>query len=92
MDTAYFEQYPESELDLHGLTRDQALSELDEFVRWARSSDLHYIRVITGKGSGSFDNVPVVRNAVIAYLNMNNYHYRFANMFDGGEGVLYVEL
>jgi hypothetical protein len=34
----------------------------------------------------------VVRNAVLAYLNMEGYHYEFAGMFDGGEGALYVEL
>ena len=92
MDRNYFEQYPESEIDLHGMNRDEALNELSHFLHWAKSQDLHFARVVTGKGSGSFDQVPVIRNAVMAYLNMEGYHYEFASMFDGGEGVLYVRL
>jgi DNA-nicking Smr family endonuclease len=92
MDRNYFEQYPEAEIDLHGLVRDQALSELEHFLMWAKSQNFEYVRIITGKGTGSFDKIPVVRNAVVAYLNMKKFHYEFAGMFDGGDGVLYVPL
>lgn len=92
MNREYFEQYPEAEIDLHGLSREEALRELEYFLMWAKSQDFHFARIITGKGFGSFDKVPVVRNAVLAYLNMQGYVYRFAGMFDGGEGVLYVDL
>jgi DNA-nicking Smr family endonuclease len=92
MDSKYFEQYPEAEIDLHGMIRDEALNELAHFLAWAKANDLHYARIITGKGSGSFNQVPVVRNAVLAYLNMEGYHYEFASMFSGGEGAIHVEL
>lgn len=92
MDTKYFEQYPESEIDLHGLLREEALYELSHFIAWAKSHGLSQIRIITGKGIGSFDNVPVIRNAVLAYLNTEGYHYETGGMFSGGEGVLYVSL
>ncbi len=92
MDTNYFEQYPEAEIDLHGLSREEALNDLEHFLRWAKSQDLPYIRVITGKGTGSFEKVPVVRNAVLAFLNMEGYHYEFAHTFLGGDGALHVTL
>ncbi len=91
MDKSYFEKYPEAEIDLHGMIRDEVLYELEHFLSWAKSEGFEQVRVVTGKGTGSLDKVPVVRNAVMAYLNMKGYHYEFAGMFDGGEGVLYVE-
>ncbi len=88
----YFEQYPEAEIDLHGLSREEALNELAYFLTWAKSQDFHYARIITGKGMGSVGKVPVVRNAVLAFLNMEGYHYEFAHTFLGGEGALHVTL
>lgn len=92
MDTHYFKQYPEAEIDLHGMTREESLSELSHFLAWLKGNGFYYAKVITGKGFGSFNQVPIVRNAVLAYLNMEKYSYQFASMFDGGEGVIYVEL
>lgn len=92
MDNSYFNQYPEAEIDLHGLTRDEALSELSHFISWARQQDFHYIRIITGKGTHSFDSTPVIRNAVVAFLNSTNLPYSYGGMFEGGEGVVCVEL
>ena len=92
MDTHYFQQYPEAHIDLHGMNRDEALHELQDFLSWARKQDFYFVRVVTGKGTGSLGGIPVIRNAVMAYLNMHGYQYQFASMLDGGEGVLYVEL
>ncbi len=61
-------------------------------MKWAKSQNFERVRIITGKGSGSFDNVPVIKNAVMAYLNMEGYEYEVGGMFDGGGGVLYVEI
>jgi len=92
MDPQYFEQYQEACIDLHGLNRAEAISDLRHFLLWAKVQDFHYVRIITGKGSQSADNLPVVKNAVLAFLNEEDYVYEFASMFYGGEGALHVAM
>jgi DNA-nicking Smr family endonuclease len=55
------------QLDLHGLTRDEALSELPRFLRTARSKGQVAVLVITGKGYNSSGG-PVLQQAVAAWL------------------------
>ena len=42
----------QDELDLHGLTRPQALPMLDEFLRYCAARRMKCVRVIHGKGQG----------------------------------------
>jgi DNA-nicking Smr family endonuclease len=55
------------QLDLHGLTRDEALAELPRFLRSARHKGQAAALVITGKGYNS-PAEPVLQQAVAAWL------------------------
>jgi DNA-nicking Smr family endonuclease len=55
------------QLDLHGLTRDEALSELPRFLRSARLRGQTAALIITGKGNNSSAE-PVLQQAVAAWL------------------------
>lgn len=57
----------ERQLDLHGLTREEALLELPRFVSHAREKGEKGILVITGKGNHSKE-APVLQQAVISWL------------------------
>jgi len=55
------------QLDLHGLTRDEALAELPRFLRSARQRGQAAALIITGKGNNS-PSEPVLQQAVAAWL------------------------
>jgi len=55
------------QLDLHGLTRDEALTELPRFLRNARHKGCVAVLVITGKGYNS-PGEPVLQQAVTSWL------------------------
>jgi DNA-nicking Smr family endonuclease len=55
------------QLDLHGLTRDEAVAELPRFLRTARAKRQTAVLVITGKGNNSTGE-PVLQRAVAAWL------------------------
>ena len=84
----------EGRIDLHGLTRDQAISRLQTYVVNAHSHGKRTVLVITGKGaSGSgvlkaevprWLNLPPLRDKVLGFSH--------AQPKDGGEGALYVLL
>jgi DNA-nicking Smr family endonuclease len=56
------------ELDLHGLTKDEALDSLEAFIKGACKRGQKAVMVITGKGLHS-PVEPVIRNAVEKWLN-----------------------
>jgi len=55
------------QLDLHGLTRDEALAELPRFLRTARLKEQTAALIITGKGNHSATE-PVLQQAVAGWL------------------------
>jgi DNA-nicking Smr family endonuclease len=55
------------ELDLHGLTRDEALTSLERFISGAYNREQTAVLVITGKGNNSPEE-PVLQMAVSAWL------------------------
>lgn len=55
------------QLDLHGLTRDEALENLDRFVKGAYNRGQKGVLVITGKGNNSAGE-PVLKSAVSGWL------------------------
>lgn len=60
--------FPDAELDLHGLRREQALVRVEQFVStWTRRSGQPLVRIITGKGNRS-DGDAVLLSAVEEYL------------------------
>ncbi|HBG05196.1 MAG: DNA mismatch repair protein MutS [Geobacteraceae bacterium GWC2_58_44] len=55
------------QLDLHGLTRDEAVENLERFVKGAYNRGQKGVLVITGKGNNSVGE-PVLKAAVTAWL------------------------
>jgi DNA-nicking Smr family endonuclease len=55
------------ELDLHGLTREEALTSLDRFISGAYNRSQKAVLVITGKGNNSPEE-PVLHGAVAGWL------------------------
>lgn len=55
------------ELDLHGLTREEALTSLDRFISGAYNRSQKAVLVITGKGNNSPDE-PVLQGVVAGWL------------------------
>ena len=55
------------ELDLHGLTRDEALESLGHFIDGAWRREMKAVLVITGKGNNS-PGEPVLQAAVAGWL------------------------
>lgn len=83
------------ELDLHGLTRDEALDSLEAFIRGACRRGQKAVLVITGKGLHSPEE-PVVRKAVEKWMQ-NEGKEMVAEFFSppremGGDGAFAVFL
>ncbi len=77
-----------NEIDLRGLTVDEALSELEAFLDKARLSSWQEIRIVHGKGTGA------LRQAVHRYLSKNKEikDYRLGRWGEGDTGVTIVTL
>lgn len=84
----------QEQLDLHGLRRDQARDMLAEFLRQACKRGLRCVRIIHGKGLGSVNKEPVLKNKVRNWLVQKEEVLAFcqARAADGGAGALVVLL
>ncbi|HUW97268.1 MAG TPA: Smr/MutS family protein [Acidiferrobacter sp.] len=84
----------EDELDLHGLTVDQARLAFVEFLRAATDQGWRCVRIIHGKGLGSETRLPVLKGCVNAWLRQKTEVLAFcsARPADGGTGAVYVLL
>lgn len=84
----------QSQLDLHGLRSDEAREALAEFLRNADKRGLRCVRVIHGKGLGSVNKEPVLKNKVRNWLAQKDEVIAFcqAKAADGGSGALIVLL
>jgi len=85
---------PEAELDLHGLTREEALTKVGYFLENARHHGFRVVLVITGKGDRS-GGEGILRSAVSAFLS--NQSGLVLEWFEaprqyGGSGALVVYL
>ena len=76
------------ELDLHRLTVDKALWELDEFLHDSFRVGLHLVWIIHGRGTGT------LRREVGRYLSSHPLvkSHGLADRYHGGTGVTRVEL
>ena len=76
------------EVDLHGLTQEEALPKVEEFLYRTYSAGLHELSIVHGKGTGT------LRNAVRRYLKSNRLvkSFRQGYEWEGGSGVTIVEL
>ena len=85
---------PEAQLDLHGLSREDALTRLGFFLENARHHGFHCVLIITGKGS-QLTGGAVLRAAVLDWLAANREHLEEwveAPRRYGGSGALIVFL
>ncbi len=82
----------EYELDLHGMTIALAKQALCEFLAKAQTANWRCIRIIHGKGKGSENNLPVLKNNLNQWLPQINEVLAFcsARPSDGGGGAIYV--
>jgi DNA-nicking Smr family endonuclease len=84
----------QSQLDLHGMRRDEAREALGEFLRNAVKRGQRCVRVIHGKGLGSVNREPVLKSKVRSWLVQKDEVIAFcqARAADGGAGALVVLL
>lgn len=82
------------ELDLHGHTSDQARVALAAFLNRCRLEDRRCVRIIHGKGYGSKNRLPVLKNKVRHWLMQREDVLAFcqARTVDGGAGAAVVLL
>ncbi len=59
---------PKERLDLHGLTSERALIEVKHFIGECKKNKLSPILIIHGKGFGSENKIPVLKNIVEYYI------------------------
>lgn len=84
----------QGQIDLHGLTRDEAREALAGFVQDARRAGWRCVRVVHGKGIGSPGRQPVLKSKVRHWLVQRQEVIAFtqARGSDGGAGALIVLL
>lgn len=84
----------QDELDLHGLNREAAHAALSEFLKACVCRGLRCVRVIHGKGLGSRNREPVLKQKVRHWLVQRNEVLAFvqARPADGGGGAVVVLL
>jgi len=84
----------QDEIDLHGMTVVQAKDALQEFIGACELRGCTCIRIVHGKGLGSGDRGPVIKNKVNKWLKQWDEVLAFvsARQIDGGTGAVYVLL
>lgn len=84
----------QSELDLHGHTGDEARVALAAFLNRCLREDRRCVRIIHGKGHGSKNRLPVLKNKVRHWLTQREDVLAFcqARTVDGGAGAVVVLL
>ena len=84
-------------LDLHGLGQEEALAAVEEFLLQCITKGLLHVLVVHGRGTGSPQGVPVLKNALTTRLTHKRLQKRVlafctARPLDGGVGAMYVLL
>ena len=87
---------PEAQLDLHGMTQDEAHRAVAGFIAASRSDGRRCVLLITGRGRGKFGG-GVLREQTPRWLNLqptrgNILGFAESQPKDGGAGALYVLL
>lgn len=84
----------QAEIDLHGMTLEEAKPRLADFINYSASQGKLCVRVVHGKGLGSGDRGPVLKNAVNRWLRKWDCVLAFIStrQVDGGTGAVYVLL
>jgi DNA-nicking Smr family endonuclease len=84
-------------IDLHGMTRDEAKSAVDAFLKKARSAGKRCVLLVHGRGIHSKDQVPILKDALKNWLATARFGrhvlaFATARPADGGAGAIYVLL
>lgn len=84
----------EAELDLHRMTADQARQAVAGFLPDMCRDGKRCVRIIHGKGHGSYNKLPVLKLKLNHWLKQRNEVLAFcsARPVDGGTGAIYVLL
>ena len=84
----------QAEIDLHGMTLAEAKPRLMDFIDYSASQGKYCVRIVHGKGHGSGDRGPVLKNAVNRWLRKWDNVLAFVStpQVDGGTGAVYVLL
>lgn len=84
----------QAEIDLHGMTVDEARPRLADFINYSAAQGKYCVRIVHGKGLGSGDRGPVLKNAVNRWLRKWDCVLAFVStpQVDGGTGAVYVLL
>lgn len=82
------------QIDLHGLRRDAAREQLSAFIRECHGQGIRCVRVVTGKGLGSPNRVPVLKHKTRNWLVQKQEVLAFVQACpaDGGSDALIVLL
>lgn len=81
-------------IDLHGLVSDEARAYVAEFISDCKKRDIRCVRIIHGKGLGSRNKEPILKNKVRGWLMQKDevIAYAQAKQQDGGSGAVIVLL
>lgn len=84
----------QDELDLHGMFVKQARTIVQDYISRCVNRGIYAVRIIHGKGLGSKDKYPVLKNNLNKWLQLNDNVLAFcsARPVDGGTGAVYVLL
>ena len=89
---------PKDRLDLHGLTSERALIEIKHFIYECKKNKLSPILIIHGKGFGSENRIPVLKNLVEYYLategknHIKYYSDAPINLGGSGAKIIYLDI
>jgi DNA-nicking Smr family endonuclease len=83
-----------AELDMHGMTAAVARQALNDFIALCSERHVRCARIIHGKGTGSSNAAPVMKNRLNSWLRQHHAVLAFssAQPQHGGTGALYVLL
>ena len=84
-------------VDLHGMLKDEAKSELESFLVRERQQGKRCVLVVHGRGLHSKDQVPVLKEALKRWMHTARFArhvlgFSTARPHDGGGGAIYVLL
>lgn len=84
-------------VDLHGLTREEARIQVDQFLHESRLRGRRCILIVHGRGLNSKDQIPVLKEALRVWLTRGRIArhvlcFATARPTDGGAGAVYVLL
>lgn len=84
----------QDQLDLHGMLADEARAYVAEFLNRCRKRGVRCVRIIHGKGLGSKNREPVLKNKLRSWLMQRDevIAYCQARPVDGGSGAVVVLL